>query len=677
MNEIHDAASKASARRIALGAAFIVLLTFGVYWPVLRGGFVWDDLLMVQKNPLVTGEGRWYSLWFQADFPLTTVALWLQHLFWAENATGYHIVNVALHTLNALLVWRVLAALKIPGAWIGATLFAVHPVGVASAAWISELKNTLSLFFFLLSLCLWLRQEDRRVRSPVSGVSSEAGSTNLTPRPSHVTLLYWLSLGAFVLSLLSKTSTVMLPVVLLACVWWRQGGLTRSDLWRTVPFFALSLGFGLATVWIQKHQIIGGEIVQTEGVFDRLAGAGMALWFYVGKAFWPGSLSIIYPRWQINAVSWRNWLPLLFWILLLAAGWRFRQGRGRPLLFALGCFTVTLFPVMGFFDMYYMAFSRVSDHFQYLPFICLAALAGATLRRWLPGSIGCGAAAVLIAGLSVLTCQRARVFSTDERLWADTLAKNPAAWNAHNNLGCIRAEQGRLNEALGHFQDSLKFNPRNVKAVVNLAKTRMALGDFNEAEKNFQTALAMKADDPEVRTHYGSMLARLRRFDEAAVQLHEAIRLRPDTARRLELVNVYRAAGRTREAIAQCREALAANPDQPEVLSNLAWMLATTPDDQLRDGPEAVRCAQKACGLTHFKDAQKVGVLAAAYAEAGQFDKATATAEQAVALARAAGNDRFAAMNQHLLQLYTAGRPFHEPVPGARASSPAATPRSP
>jgi len=634
---------------MVLGGALIVLLTFAVYWPALHGGFVWDDLLMVQKNPLVSGEGSWHSMWFQVDFPLTTFALWVQHLLWGEKATGYHIVNVALHALNALLVWCVLARLKSRGAWLAALIFAVHPVCAASAAWISELKNTLSLAFFLVSLWCYLRFDDT--------------STSVDERPMH--RFYWLSLAAFALSLLSKTSTVMLPAVLLACVWWQRGKVSRLDVWRSIPFFALSLVFGLATVWIQKHQIIGSLTVQAEDIFGRLAGAGMALWFYLGKALLPLQLSMIYPRWQIDAASPAAYLPLLLWIAVLAMCWRFRRGVGRPVLFALGCFTVTLFPVLGFFDMYFLVLSRVSDHLQYLPLICIMALVAATLRTALPQNSLRLVAPVLIVGLSILTLQRARVFATDERLWADTLHKNPNAWNAHNNLGCIRAEQGKLEEAVRHFQESLKINPRNTKALVNLGKACIAGNSFAEAEAKLQAALKIKPDDADANAVYGSMLASLHRYEDAAVHLREAIRVRPEIGTRLELAAVYRAAGKFREAIEQCRDALRVKPDQPEALSRLAWLLATTPDDNLRDGREAVRCAERACELTHYQDAQTLGILAAAYAEVGSFEKASTTARRAVNLARAVGNQQFATANEQLLQLYASGRPYREPAPKA------------
>jgi Flp pilus assembly protein TadD len=370
---------------------------------------------------------------------------------------------------------------------------------------------------------------------------------------------------------------------------------------------------------------------------------------------------MIYPRWKIDAALPASYPALLLWCVALAVCWRFRHGRGRPMLFALACFTVTLFPVLGFFDIYFMVFSRVSDHFQYLPLICIAALVGAALQTALPEKILRLVAPALIAGLCVLTVQRARVFATDESLWADTLAKNPNAWNAHNNLGCVRAEQGKLDEALRHFELSLKLYPSYTKALVNLGKARAAEKKFVEAEAQFQAALKIKPDDADAHAQYGSMLAGLGRNDEAASHLREAIRLRPENGTRLDLAAVYQAAGNFREAIKQCRQVLRIKPDQPEALSNLAWLLATASDDKLRDGQEAVRCAEKACALTGQQQAQTVAVLAAAYAEAGQFNKATAAAQQAVKLARAAGNEQLATAGEQLLRLYTSGRPYHEP----------------
>src|ERR1035438_7738576 len=185
-------------RRLGAGALIIFLAVLAVYWRVLRGQFLWDDLLVVHRNPLVTGELGLGSLWFRTDFPLTNVAFWLEWLAWGNHPVGYHVANVLLHATSAVLLWRVLGRLKVPAAWLAAMIFAVHPMCVASVAWISELKNALSLPFYLLSI-LWYVRFDSNLRPSGLGLRTSKW--------------YWLSLGAFLLALLSKTSTVMLPVV--------------------------------------------------------------------------------------------------------------------------------------------------------------------------------------------------------------------------------------------------------------------------------------------------------------------------------------------------------------------------------------------------------------------------------------------------------------------------------
>ena len=647
-----------SPLRIAGGVALIFLLAFAVYWPALRGQFVWDDVLLVDKNPLVKGEAGLRSIWFHADFPLTTLAFWLQWLMWGKHPAGYHIVNVLLHALNAVLVWRVLARLRIPGAWIAAMIFAAHPVCVASVAWISELKNTLSLGFFLLSCWFYLQFDRQAVYPKVNdGASDSAAESQFADNRNR---WYWLSLAAFLLALLSKTSTVMLPVVLLGCAWWHRGRIALLDLSRTIPFFVLALAFGLMTVWFQAHQVITGETVQTENFFGRLASAGRALWFYLGKALLPLKLNTIYPRWTIDATAPLSWLPLLLWVGVLAAGWRFRRSWGRAVLFGLGLFTVTLFPVLGFFDMYFLALSRVSDHFQYLPLIAVVALVAAGLRVLLPRTALRFVVVALVVGASVLTVQRARVLAVDEILWRDTLAKNPAAWTAHNNLGCLLAEQNKIDEAIGHFEASLKFNPRNAQAHGNLARALSLQGRFAEAETHFQAALKIKPGDADVHKSYAAALQQRGKTAEALAHAREAIQLQPDIETRLQLATLLRASRQTREAVAQFREVLSLKPDSVEALNNLAWLLATSADATLRDGAEAVRLAERACRLTQDKDATTIGTLAAAYAETGRFTDAVAAGQKAFDLAIAAGNTRFAGVNQQLLTLYRAGKPYHE-----------------
>jgi protein O-mannosyl-transferase len=669
--------SRSSRRQLALGGVAIFLLAFAVYWPALRGQFLWDDLMLVQGNPLVRGTFGLGTIWFRTDFPLANIAFWAQWHLWGDHSVGYHVVNVLLHGTSAVLLWRVLLRLGVPGGWLAAALFTVHPVCAASVAWVSELKNTLSLPFYLLSAYWFLRPLDvgcwmldvgcsrrqpwENIQHPTSNIQHPMGAARqVQGRKAQVVGCYLLSLAAFLLALLSKTSTVMLPFVLLGCLWWQRRRLTLRDLWRVSPFFALALAFGLMSVWHQAHGAMAGGPPQSENFWARLAGAGMALWFYLFKALLPIHLSMIYPRWTINPAAPAVYLPLLFWCVLLALCYWYRRTWGRHALFGLGCFTVNLLPLLGFLDMYFLALSRASDHFDYLPLTAIAAMGAAALcllpttlyLRW-----ACGA---VVLALSLLTAQRAQVFATEEGLWRDTLAKNPQAWIAHANLGWILADQGNYDGAVTHLQASLLINPDNAQAHCNLGRVLSLQGKFAEAEGQFATALQLKPRDAGIRRSHASALAEEGNKDAAVKELRAALQLQPDIDARIQLAGLLTQTGHFGDAVAEYRQALAAQPDLVAALSNLAWLLATCPDQTVRDGAQAVRLAERACRDTDFKQAQPVGVLAAAYAEAGRFSDAAATAQKAIDLANEAGDGQFAALNRRLLGLYRAGRAYHE-----------------
>jgi tetratricopeptide (TPR) repeat protein len=560
-------------------------------------------------------------------------------------------VNVLLHAAGCVLLWRALARLKIPGAWLTAALFAVHPVGAMSVAWISEMKNTLSLCFCLLSFLFFLRSDDE-------DASGEKRRSKL---------FYCLSLVAFLLALLSKTSTVMLPVVLLGCAWWQRGSVARRDWRRTAPFFLLALILGCSTVWLQAQVLTAGDPVEAEKIFARLAGAGMAIWFYLGKAILPLNLTVIYPRWTIDPRAPLVYLPALMWLVLLAVCWRWRSKNwGRAALFGLGCFTVLLFPVLGFLTMDYLAISRVSDHFQYLALIAVAALVAGGLSQLLPARIFHGVAGAMILALSVLTFQRAHVFTDSETLWRDTLAKNSESWTAHNNLGCILADRNELDNAIAQFEASLRYNPANAAAHCNLGRALAFQHKFAAAEEQFQAGMKIKFADAGIQESYAAMLLQQGKAEQAVKHLREAVRVEPTDDLRLRFAGLLHQTGNSRESAEQYRLVLARQPDSLEALNNLAWILATSPDAAVRNGAEAVPFAEKVCRLTDRKNAVAIGTLAAAYAEAGRFADAVSTATQAATQAEAEGNMQFATMNRQLRALYQSGRPYHEPAPGGR-----------
>ena len=255
-----------STRRFWLLAFALAVVTFVVYFPALGGGFVFDDDSLIIQNQLIHASDGLHRFWFTTQapdyYPLTWSLWWVEWHLWGDNASAYHVVNVLLHAVNVILVWRILRRLKIPGAWLAALVFAVHPVNVATVAWISEQKNTLSMLFYAIAILLYLKfDEEGNGRS------------------------YLFSLAAFLLALLSKSAVVMLPVVLLGCVWWQRRRIQWKDVLRTLPFFALSLGSGLTTIWFQHNRALGGHAVRTGGFLSHLAAACGWFGFICTKSF--------------------------------------------------------------------------------------------------------------------------------------------------------------------------------------------------------------------------------------------------------------------------------------------------------------------------------------------------------------------------------------------------------
>lgn len=648
------------------GGQFLIFLgllaaVLACYLPVLPGNFLMDDHRLVSSdNPLVTGEETPGSIWFKYDFPLSLIGWWAQWHLWGENPAGYHAVNIFLHAASAWLLWRLLVRLKIPGALLAALVFAVHPVCVNSVARMAELKNTLSLPFFLLSFLAWLHYEERALHPPAPAVA----------KPAPATGWYALALLAFVGALFSKTSTIMLPVILLGHAVWRRGRIARTDWLHLAPFFLLSLGFGLLSMWYQKNQALVGQSLPPANFAERLAMAGWNFWFYLGKALFPANLSVMYFRWKPDMAHWSAWLPDLALLAAFAACWFFRrQPWARNLQFGLGCFLVALFPALGLMDAQYLVKFQVSDHLQYLPLMVPLVLAAAFLAQAAGRKIFLLAGGIWVLLLAGLAFQRAQVFSTQEGLMRDTLKKNSAAWAAHNDLGVILAGRKNYAGAETEFTASLAANPENDEARLNLAQLLIVQGQFEDARRHLELALRHNPADSAIHEKLGEVLAHLGRPQAAVAELKAAVSLdnKPHTNSRMALAGLLYATGNYREAVQEYRRILSAKPDLTEPLNNLAWILATCPDAGLRDGVKGVEYAEYACLITKFKDPHMAGTLAAAYAEAGRFPEAVVTADFAANLAAAAQDWQLAEISRQLGRVYRSGRPWHETPPAGAA----------
>ena len=545
----------------AVGVAVLLLLTVAAYLPATRGGFVFDDAWLIAKNPMVRAGDGLYRFWFTTEapdyFPLTGSLWWLEWWLWGGSAMGYHAVNVGLHAVNAVLVWMVLRRLKIPGAWLAGALFAVHPVNVATVAWISEQKNTLSMLFYLIAILLYERFDDEGDRR-----------------------WYGLSLAAFVLALLSKTAVVMLPVVLVGCVWWVHGRVQRKDWLRVAPFLVVSLFLGLVTIWFQHHRSMGGQVARTEGFAFRLVTAGWAPWFYLYKAFWPVNLSAVYPDWKLSPALWTSYLPGLAVGGCLAVFWWKRKTWGRPWLGSMGYFVVTLFPVLGFFDQSYQQYSFVADHWQYVAIvgpIALVAGAGMAVGHRIGGW---GRLAEMLAGVGVVlalgigTWKRCHVYETNVTLWQDTVTRNPDVWMAHNNLGTALQSLGKVAEAIGHYEEALRLRPDYADAYSNLGLALSREGRTSEAIAHCEHALQLNPHLAEAHYNLGIALVQAGRTDEAIVQYERALQITPtDVEVHYNLAVLLERAGRTGDAAAHYEDALRIDPDYAEAHNNLAVLL--------------------------------------------------------------------------------------------------------
>ena len=283
--------------RVLIFALLLSAATIFVYRPAWHGGFLWDDDVYVINNELLTAPDGWQRIWFSLDspsqyFPLTYSTFRVEHALWGLNTTGYHWVNLLLHVANALLVWAVLARLKVPGAWLAAAIFALHPVQVESVAWITERKNVLMGFFFLLTLLAWTAFIDERTRRPW--------------------LFYCLALISYVLALSAKATACTLPAALFLVLWLQKTPITMRRLIQIVPFLVLGLGMGLLTVWWERyHQGTSYGLFPFLSPIERILVASRAVWFYLSKLIWPSNLTFIYPKWNISAAHWWDYTWLL------------------------------------------------------------------------------------------------------------------------------------------------------------------------------------------------------------------------------------------------------------------------------------------------------------------------------------------------------------------------------
>lgn len=578
-------------RHPAVLGGLLVILVVVVFLPALGGGFIWDDDAYVTNNPMLTATNGLQEIWLTAHtqsqyFPLVYTTFRFERLLWGLNPFGFHLVNVLLHSLNAVLVWIVLRRLLMPGAWLAAAIFALHPVQVETVAWVTELKNIESLFFYLLALLAWMKFVD-------------------PPGPPRWRY-YGLALAAFLLALFAKTTACTLPAAMVLVMWTRGQRLGWLRALQILPFLLVGFGMGLVTVWWESHL---GNYDESFGLsftfLQRMLIASRAIWFYADKLVWPVNLTFSYPRWDINVVNPLQYIPLTGCIAAAVTLWIWREKVGRGVIAGIVFFVAALSPLLGFVIEYTFHYTFVADHYQYNASIGLIAIFAAAAWRWLARtSYWLPFQSALLLTLGMLTWHQCGAYRNLETLWRDTIAKNPSSWMAHHNLGIELFEQGQIDEALvqyraavalypdgdlersdlglvlmekgfyaeaiQHFEKALAINPRLFQAQNNLALAYSSLGDYDQSVSHYRKALEIDPNAVGTLMNLGSLLKQQGRLDEAIQCYSQAAeRLPSDVEPLRRLAGVQLEKGQSAQAITTCQQALRLAPGDANLLLDL------------------------------------------------------------------------------------------------------------
>ena len=553
----------------------LAIVTILAYQPAWHGGLLWDDDNCSAPPELRSLDGL-RRIWFQPRataqyYPLVYTSYWVQQRLWGDSTTGYHLVNLLLHIGCVVLVLKILRFLRVPGAELAAMIFALHPVNVETVAWIAERKNTLSGIFALAATLFYLKFDESRSKQT-----------------------YALAIGLFLLGLLSKTAIVTLPLAWLVIFWWKRGAISwRRDVVPSIPFFFLAAVAGLVTRWFENTGIGYKATILNLSLLDRCLIAGRAFWFQLETLLWPSNLIFVYPRREINAAVWWQYLFPLAVLGLLGILWNLRRWSRAPLAGVL-IYILLLLPSLGFLNIYFFIYSFVADHWQYLA--CLGVitpcasgivLLAGRLKRW--QALLEPATMLLLGGvLFVLTWQQSRMYTDIETLYRTTIARNPACWMAQVNLGNILYQANRIPEAMALFKQALRIKP--AVGYYSVGNALVLKGRTSEAIDQYKEALQIDPADAEAHNNLGSALLLTGRTSEAIEQFEQALRINPDYSKaHNNFGNALVQTGRASEAIEHYKQALRNNPNSVDAHNNLATALA-----QMGRNAEAIEQLQAA-----------------------------------------------------------------------------------
>lgn len=638
-----------STSRPWLRPALVALLALVAHAASLWCGWIWDDDSYVTANTVIQSPDGILSIWVPGStpqyYPLVFLGFWIQHALIGLEPFWFHMVNVLMHAANAALLFVVLKRIGVASSFWIAALFAVHPMGVETVAWVTERKNLQSMLFALASIFFFIRMLD----------AGKQGSARA----------WTASFACFVAALLSKTTAVFVPPCLVMIVVWQRRRLDAHMLLAVAPYFVLGAVLGLFTAHIERVHVgaTGDEFAL--GVLDRLQLAGKVAVFYLAHFAIPREQVFIYPRFAVDAADLAAWgQSALCAAALIACAARWRMSRA-PLLVALWI-GAALFPALGFFDVWPFRYSFVADHFAYaaIPAFALVIVAMATSVGTISARLsrmGAAAGGVTLAACIVLSVRATPKYESEESLWRATLEQNPEAWIASNNIASIklreagqRAAQGDsagaadcAREALVYARKAGAVNADEFTIIVNQSEAHRLLGEKDDALREIEVAAKLAPRIYDVQWLRARALESSGRVDDARIAYREAATLATRRQQEIEVCrDLLRLAVARRdfeEAASTCARIVELDPDDADMAANLGSILAAAgkPEEGRRALLRAVRRNSDAFSRTEVWVAAAVKYLRLAVETPLSADEATAAKSIVARLVTVSRDDPF------------------------------------
>ena len=602
--------------RLVWRAAGFLALCLLAYLPVaIWGDVVWQDEARVTENVLLWGVNGLAGIWAHAMGghyrPLAQTLLWGEHHLFRNHPLGYHLISIILHAVNASLLWMVLRRLEVRGAWLGAALFALHPIQVQTVAWISQQTHLIGAAFMLGATWAFLRLS-RILPTPDAEFAAEGEEYNWDDLLGYepVKRLLAVSLLLAILASLCDPIAFTLPIGFVLLIWWKRGSVRRDDWLRLAPFIVIAVAGTVVTLVMVGR--VGGMDAGGEGpaltVLQRLAVDCRSIWASAATVVWPYPMLFVYARW--SASGWLPWTFVAGLVAVLAVGWTARKQIGMGFLAACLLFIALLLPGLGLVLVTPTAPIYVADHWAYLAAaVPLAAIAWTLVSAvsWFTSatvvrSLRIAMAVLAIVGLGSLAWNQQMIYDSEESVWQDALAYEPSSSVAvvqyvhllikhdeatqaadvlaraqdagGDNAALLPARvelylaRGRYSDAIQCYRDALDREPHNLQYLAGLADAQAKNGEFDNAIQTYQALLSRRPNDVSVRTNMAIVLLNQKKVDQAIAELHSAVATNPRfVTARLYLSIALIQKGDLPEAAKQLQEVIAMDPGNADAFT--------------------------------------------------------------------------------------------------------------